>query len=363
MRPGKKKIVLMLVLGLLLAGWQVRAQEQPWMPPEPTPESLDWIQLTSGEWLRGEIHFLRDEMLEFESEELDDLELDWEDVAQLRTPRILTFTFDANGVVTGTAVMQGDVITIRTAERVRELPRSDLLSVIEGKPTEWNYWSGKVSLGLIFRSGNTDQDDFNSIVLIRRQATQARVDLEYKGNFAKTNEVETVNNQLASAKFDYLITKGFFVTPLSGQLYADRFQNIDLRSTLAAGAGYYLYRRSNLEWRLGLSGGYTHTNFASTEASEPATEENAVVIPATNLEMDISKVLELSFDFNAQVTLPDAKGTIYHTFLLFSFEWTSLLDFDVSFTWDRVETPKADADGNVPEKDDLRVSFGLGLDF
>ncbi len=363
MRPGKKKIVLMLVLGLLPAACQVQAQDEPWMPPEPSPESLDWIQLTSGEWLRGEIHVLRDDMLEFESEELDNLDLDWEDVAQLRTPRILTFAFEENGVFTGTAVMQGDVISIRSAEGVRELSRSDLLSVIEGKPSEWNYWSCKVSLGLIFRSGNTDQDDLNSIVLIRRQATRARVDLEYKGNFAKANDVETVNNQLASAKFDYLISKGFFVTPLAGQLYADRFQNIDLRSTLSAGAGYYLYRRSNLEWRLGLSGGYTHTSFTSTEAGEPTTENSAVAIPATNLEMDISKALELTFDLNAQVTLPDTKGTIYHTFLLFSFEWTSLLDFDVSFTWDRLETPKAEADGNVPERDDLRVAFGLGLDF
>jgi hypothetical protein len=39
--------------------------------------------LTSGEWLRGEINFMRDEVVEFDSEELDVLNIDWKDIAEL----------------------------------------------------------------------------------------------------------------------------------------------------------------------------------------------------------------------------------------------------------------------------------------
>lgn len=46
----------------------------------------------------------------------------------------------------------------------------------------------------------------------------------------------------------------------------------------------------------------------------------------------------------------------------FEFELTRLLDFDVSFIWDRVQYPVADEDGLVPENDDLRLIFGIGLD-
>ena len=54
-----------------------------WEPPEPAPEAWDWIKMTSGEWLKGEVHDLNDDKLAFESDELDDLDLDWDDVAEL----------------------------------------------------------------------------------------------------------------------------------------------------------------------------------------------------------------------------------------------------------------------------------------
>ena len=30
-------------------------QNKPWAPPPPPPDKFDWIQLTSGEWLKGEL--------------------------------------------------------------------------------------------------------------------------------------------------------------------------------------------------------------------------------------------------------------------------------------------------------------------
>jgi hypothetical protein len=39
------------------------------------------------------------------------------------------------------------------------------------------------------------------------------------------------------------------------------------------------------------------------------------------------------------------------------------LDFDVSLIWDRTEKPQRQEDGTLPEKDDLRLIFGLGYDF
>lgn len=352
-----------LILGLLMVSIPVVAQDDAWQPPVPEPGSLDWLQIKSGEWLPGEIKSLRDEYLEFDSEEFDDIELDWDKVVVLRSPRVLTFGFEKNGQVAGTAIMQGNVIKIQTAAGIRELPRSDLLGIIEGKPSEWNYWSFKASFGLLLRSGNTEQNDFNTLLWIRRQTTRTRVNLEYNGALSEVQETETVNNHRVTGFFDYLITRGFYVTPIAAELYSDRFQNINLRSTIAAGVGYYVFRRSKLEWNLGLSGGYQSTEFQSVETGQPTGDESAVVIPSTNLETDITKDLELTFNFNAQVTLPDTDGTLYHTFLLFEYELTSVLDLDLSLTWDRVQNPRADAEGNVPERDDLRTSIGFGLDF
>jgi hypothetical protein len=353
---------LLLLLVLVAAAASAPAQEDPWTPTIAEHEKLDWIMLSSGEWLLGEFHLLRDDAVEFESEELDNLNFDWGDIAVLRTPRILTFTFDDDVVMTGSAFMEDGIIRIQSGDQVREMPRTSLLSIIEGRPTELNYWSAKISLGLLLRSGNTDQNDFNTIVLIRRQSMRSRFDLEYKGNVSKVNDVETVNNHLGTALVNYLVTRGFFVTPVAGELYSDRFQNFDLRATLGAGVGYFVYRRPKLEWQLGLSGGYQHTTFISVEEGADKSSESAVLIPSTGLETDVTSDLELTFQFNSQITLPDTDGTVYHSFLLFSYEWTSLFDFDFSVTWDRVQNPVPKEDGTVPQKDDFRLSFGLGLD-
>jgi putative salt-induced outer membrane protein YdiY len=351
-----------LALAVLSASNQTFAQEARWEPPEPDPVSKDWLRLGSGEWLRGEIHLLNDDKLEFESEDLDDLELDWDDVAALLSPRILTYTFSGGETFAGTATMRNGAFLIRSEQETREFARSNLLSIIEGEPTEWNFWSAKVSVGIIGRSGNTDQEDLNSIVLLRRQATRSRFDIEYKGNFARTNDVKTVSNHRATTKLDILVSKGFFVTPVWGGIYVDKFTNIDLRATIGAGAGYFLVRKSGLDWYVQLGGGYQSTKFGSVEPGESDKEESAAISPKTALEMEITGSLDLTLEYTSQVTIPDPKGTIHYGFGMLSYEFTSLLDFDISLTWDRVENPRADAEGNVSVRDDFRLYFGLGLD-
>ena len=41
---------------------------------------FDWIQLRSGEWLKGQFKVMQDRKLEFDSEELKDLTFDWKDI-------------------------------------------------------------------------------------------------------------------------------------------------------------------------------------------------------------------------------------------------------------------------------------------
>jgi len=65
-----------------------------WVPPSALPEKFDWIQLTSGEWLKGDLKVLYDDKLEFDSDELDLLELDWEDVKQVRGHKLHSVRFE-----------------------------------------------------------------------------------------------------------------------------------------------------------------------------------------------------------------------------------------------------------------------------
>jgi hypothetical protein len=51
-----------------------------WYPEGSPPEGFDWIQLTNGEWLKGDLKVFYNDTLEFDSDELDLLKFDWEDI-------------------------------------------------------------------------------------------------------------------------------------------------------------------------------------------------------------------------------------------------------------------------------------------
>jgi acyl-CoA synthetase (AMP-forming)/AMP-acid ligase II len=76
-----------------------------WNAPELMPKQFDWIQLTSGEWLKGELKVLRRDVLEFESDELDELSIDWDKIVSLRTAAQYTFGFAHRRLATGKALI------------------------------------------------------------------------------------------------------------------------------------------------------------------------------------------------------------------------------------------------------------------
>jgi hypothetical protein len=355
-------VLATLLLILCPQGGRAIAQTA-WEPPEPSPESKDWVRLTSQEWLRGEIKFKRDQLFEFDSEELELLHLDWKDIAEIRSPRVLTYVFEDDVVVAGPATMREGVIKVRSAQGVQEHARKDLLSIIEGRPSELNFWSAKASFGLVARAGNTDQSDFNMLAQVRRDAPKSRLDLAYNGNFGTLNGAQNVNNHRGTASFSLFLYRNVYVTPGAIELYSDEFQNIDLQYTLAAGGGIFLVRNATLELQVGLGGGYTKTTYVSVEPGQSGTTETGSLIPSTSMDWDITDDIEWTLNYEGKIGIPDPKNSTHHLTGLFSVDIWSILDFTISTTWDRVESPTPNADGVVPKRDDFRTSLGLGLDF
>jgi len=362
-REIKRFLIVVLELAALTGRGPTNAAADPWAPPEPQTAERDWVMLTSGEWLWGDITLFRDEELSFDSENLDDLVLDWDDVAVIRSSRILTYTFLGERVASGTASMRDGVIRIRTTDGVEEYPKSDLLKIIEGELREINFWSLKASLGLTARAGNTDQTDLNNVLKLRREATRSRIDLDYNGNYSHVDSVRIVDNHRLAASWDIIITRGLFISPFLGEFYRDEFQNIDYRATVGAGVGLWMVRGGDLDWNVSIAGSYRHTQYASVEAGEDDRDRTGAVVPATTLEWDVTSDIELDASYNAQIGIPEVKNTTHHLQSFLSVDvWGDTVDITMNFTWDRVETPRTNADGITPKRDDYRLALGIGVD-
>ena len=359
-------IVVLVIVGVLLpsaGGAPAQAQSETWQPPEPSAAERDWLKMNSGEWLWGELKSLRDKNLEFDSEEFDLQKIDFDDVAEFRSARVLTYRFEEAGVFSGTATIQDGIVRIQTNTGLQELPKEDLIMILEGTQREIDFWSMKATVGFVGRSGNTDQVDLNSSFRIRRQSPRSRWDTRYAGNFGEVSDEQTINNQNFVSSLDMLLRAGFFITPGVVNLFHDKFQNIDLRTTVAVGAGYVIMRGGDVDWLASLSAGYVHTQFVSVQEGQDDSEGSFSLIPATDLAWDITGDIEFLFDYNLQLTLPETRNSIHHASGTLSFDiWGDILDLDFSLVWDRVENPKPREDGTVPARDDFRTTFGIGLD-
>ncbi len=352
-----------LLIGATWAAYPAAPSAADWEPPTPKPESKDWVRLSSGEWVRGAIELLQYEKMYFDSEEMDDLEFDWEDVAEIRSARILTVGMIGGKVVSGTVAMSDGIMRIRTGVGVEEYSASQVLAIIEGRPTELNYWSLKATANLVARTGNTEQNDFTSFLRLRRQTTRSQFNAEYRGNYGSTDGESTVANSRVDVDANWFLSRQLFVTPLAVDLFNDEFQNIDLRSGLSAGFGYYLIR-SKTDWQINASGGYQKTTYISVGEGEDLTVNNGTITLGTTLEMDLTKNIELDTEYSIRRTLGTDETTLHHSYFMLSFDILGdIIDFTASVTWDHNSNPKTNAEGITPKSDDVTMAYGLGVDF
>lgn len=333
-------------------------------PRWPDTASTDWIQLTSGEWLRGTVDRIRDGSLEFDSEELDNLTLDFSDVYAVVPGRTQTLLFDGRKTVTGQVAIRGEVLRVRTQSGILTFERDKIVGMVPGRPREANYWSGKVSAGLSVQSGNTNQKDFTALTSLMRETALTRATAQYNGAISSANGASTANNHRVNVKGDLFLTRRFYVTLLSFEYYTDFFQNIDLRLVPAAGIGYALVDTGRFDIDVELAVGATYTRDVTPPPLTTVRDRTiGSIIFRTTFDSDITERIEWNGEFKVQLGVPETAQTFYHALTTASIDIWGNLDFDTTFVWDRNQAPAQRSDGTQPVQNDFRLTFGLGWDF
>ena len=364
MRGFKTFWMLSLFAAILLAASPGLAEEgeKGWSPPPPMPDDFDWIQLTSGEWLKGEIIAMYEDSLEFDSDELDELTLDWEDIQQVRSAQIMQVAFLDDTIATGKLLVEGDTVRVM-GEQDYEYERLQVLSLTAGTPKERNYWAGKLSAGLNYRTGNTEQTEFNARANIVRRTPKNRINIDYLGNFSETDGTTIADNQRANAGWNRFLSDRFYITPVYGEYYRDPFLNIASRWTLGVGLGYQIVDNSEVEWSVDAGLAYQRTSFDDVLAGEPESENSPALAIGTRYDNELTGWMDFFFDYRFFVVNEESGTYTHHLITGFEFELIGDLDFDVSWVWDRIQDPRRKANGSLPEQDDFRMIFGLGYSF
>ncbi len=358
------RMVTLIIIALICSGGTLSADEETkdWQPPPPMPDNFDWIQLTSGEWLKGEIIAMYEDSMEFDSEELDELTLDWEDIQQVRSAQTLQVAFLDNVIGTGKLLMEGDSVRIMGEEDL-EYERSQILSLTAGAPKERNYWSGKLSFGINYRTGNTEQQEMNGQANIKRRTPKDRINFDYLGNFSKSNDTTIADDQRASAGWNRFLTDRFYISPAIGEYYRDPFQNIASRWTLGVGLGYQVADTSKVTWKVDTGIAYQRTTFDDVLEGDPTSANTPALMVGTRYDNEITGWMDYFFDYRFFVVNEESGTYTHHLMTGFEFELIGDLEFDISIVWDRIQDPRENSDGTFPQQNDFRTIFGLGYSF
>jgi hypothetical protein len=333
-----------------------------WGPPSSLPEKFDWIQLTSGEWLKGDLKVLYDDKLEFDSDELDLLEFDWEDVKQVRGHRLHSVRFEGPITVVGILKVLDDKVFVTTEKEVLEFDRSRLISIAYGEPEEIGYWSAKISLGLDIRKGNSDQINYSTSAYAKRRTSESRFFIDYLGIFNETDGVETANSQRVTSYYDIFKTKKFFWRPLFGEYFRDPFANIENRATIGTGVGYHIIDTSKTEWDITPGVAYQYTQNISVEAGQDTDNSSAALAIGTKFDTELTKKIDFNASYVFYIVNEESGKYTHNVRAALEIELTRRLDLDLSFVWDRIQDPKPKDDGQVPDRDDFYFFFGIGFE-
>jgi len=357
-----KAIALFLLLSLTFsfAFAEQQATLTDFMPP---PDEYDWIQLTSYEWLKGELLSLFDEELRFDSDNFGVLDIDWEDVRRFRGHGTYGISIQGYRTIAGQLSVDEQHVIVVVGPEKREFPRERLVAITPSAERELDRWSGEVSLGLNVRSGNADVVELNALAGIERRTPRSRLLADYLGNFNETEGQQIANNHRVNASFDRFSGGRLFWRPFSGQYFRDTFQNIKGQGTVETGLGYELVNTPRTEWEVSGGIGFNFVRYDSVEAGQASDNTSPVLSASTDYEFEVTSWMDYLLEI--QVTFLDEESGSYQHHILTSLSTDLIgdLDLDVSFVWDRTQKPQPRADSSVPEKDDYRLMVGLAFEF
>jgi hypothetical protein len=325
-------------------------------------DEKDWVQLASGEWLRGNIERMRDGSMEFNSDEIKLITYDWKKVRELHSPRANTYNFTDGTDLVGPAMINEEFVVVQTVDGMVTRPRVELQAIIEHMRRERNYWSTVLRLGLTANAGNTENLTFNAFWQLVREDTLTRAAITYDGTFGTASRAEVANRHLAGGDVDIFVHPIIYVKALTGQLLYDKFQNIRLRATPAAGVGFHLITTYVVNWDLEFApAGYQYLSLLDPAAGVENPQSDGYMMFRMFADIDFTDDIQLLLEWRTNVVYTTIGNTNHVGSLDFTVRVTTLLHLNTSFLYLRTEDPFPRADGTVPKKNDYQIVFGVSL--
>ena len=329
-------------------------------------DGSDWVQLKSGEWLRGQLKYIQNKKVEFDSDELDQQTLDLKNVSQVFPAHRMFSQFRGRDPVYGTTVISNNLVIVSGPVPLT-LPRNQLIGITpSGGLTGIRNWSGDLNVGLSLQSGNNSQTTVSTSGELARRTPNTTLTFDYLGNYSQVNNVQSANNDRINVTYDIRLAREYcdwVVRPIQFECYHDPLANISYRLNYGVGAGYYIFDRTGLKWLVSSGPAYQYTRFDTVEPDQADSATTPAAVLESNFKIDITERLTLAQKWQSIFVSKESGQYSHHVVTTLEFEIKRHLNLDVSYIWDYLQNPQPKSDGVIPQKNDRYLTVGFGVRF
>jgi putative salt-induced outer membrane protein YdiY len=322
-------------------------------------DTKDWLRLTSGEWLRGDLNWMRNGDFEFDGDKTDLIRKGWSNVDQLHSPQIKTYVFRNRVDAMGRGMITRDEVIVETEDGIKTFPRSELISILKGGQRERDWWVLELGVGFTGAFGNSNQSSINADFGLGRHDQRTSTVLLYEGTFGAANREVNVNRHLGQVGVTLFVSDRFYVVPAAAAFFHDRFANIKFRATPAALGGVQIFDTNRVEWDFECGLGYQFLRAISTEPNVPNPQSDGFIPVRTQWEFDITDDIELDLGWQSNIVFTTIGNTNHIGEAAFIVEVTEIFNLKTEFEYFRTEQPIPREDGSVPQSNDFQLIVGF----
>ncbi len=380
MRPTLIKQLLALFLAFFMTHTFVHAEYlKNAIPPA---KAFDWMELKSGEWLKGEFKGIYSGDVEFDSDEFDLVIFELVDVKQIITKGYSTINLNAEvprltqlynssdsdeteSVIAGKMTYTGNEFKLILPDgSSRILQEKDIASIAGGEAKESNYWSASVFLGLDLITGNSEQITATGKADVQRRTASTRFIADYLGNYTQVDgNKTTADSNRINSSFDVYQTSYFYWRAGSLEYLRDPFKNIRGRYTAYVGIGYDVIYTPKTDWSITMGPGYQHTSFDTVDENASTSADTPLFVLDSKFNTELTSDIDFIVNYNMYYVNEESGTYVHHAQISLQTELVKDLDFDVSLYWDRTQDPIPFDASTVPEQNDFQTMIAIGYSY
>jgi putative salt-induced outer membrane protein YdiY len=271
------------------------------------PALADSVTLSDGSILFGTVKGLAGGKLTLETDFAGSLEIDATKIRSIKTEQPINVALASGDRLVGAIEpnQAGDGFVVKTKHADVPIKSADVQDIWtkDGKSPEQTTleaeiakhqakWSATIEAGAVMKEGNTDSLTAHGAFELRRAGAEDMLKFYLRAGYAEQDDVRNQNEIIGGVDYEAWFTERWsWYTRL--ELEYDEFENLDLRTTAAAGLGYHWLKQEKLDLKTRAGVGYVHEAF-----SNGVTDDKGIIDLGLAFRWDIVDYVRFTHDAN-----------------------------------------------------------------